>query len=122
NLGAPGGERMTRKCTVIMPYYQRTPGILCRALKSVFAQSHPDYDVIVVDDASPLPVGAEIEAFSLEERARITVIKQPNAGPGGARNMGLDHVSADTAYVAFLDSDDEWMPDHLKNATAGMAL
>ena len=110
------------KCTVIIPYYQREPGILRRALKSVFAQSHADFDIIVVDDASPLPVEGEIEAFPLEERARIIVIKQPNSGPGGARNMGLDHVPADTSHVAFLDSDDEWMPDHLKNATAAMSL
>ena len=44
------------KCSVIIPYYQREPGVLQRALKSVFAQSHADFDVIVVDDSSPLPV------------------------------------------------------------------
>lgn len=110
------------KCTIIIPYYQREPGILARALRSVFAQTHPDFEVIVVDDASPLPAENDVHDFSLEERARITVIKQPNAGPGGARNMGLDHVSDDSAYVAFLDSDDEWLPDHLKNAVAGMSL
>jgi succinoglycan biosynthesis protein ExoW len=110
------------KCTAIIPYYQRQPGILHRALKSVFAQTHPDFDVIVVDDASPSPVELDLEGFSLEERARITVIKQPNAGPGGARNMGLEHIPADSTYAAFLDSDDEWTPDHLKNAVAGLSL
>jgi succinoglycan biosynthesis protein ExoW len=110
------------KCTAIIPYYQREPGILRRALKSVFAQSHADYDVIVVDDASPLPVEADLDGLSLEERARITVIKQENAGPGGARNTGLDHVPANSAYAAFLDSDDEWTPDHLKNAVGGLSL
>ncbi|MEP9399393.1 glycosyltransferase family 2 protein [Mesorhizobium sp. KR2-14] len=110
------------KCTAIIPYYQRQPGILRRALDSVFAQSHSDYDVIVVDDASPLPVEAELHGLSLEERARIAVIKQENAGPGGARNTGLDHVPADSSYAAFLDSDDEWTPDHLKNAVGGLSL
>lgn len=110
------------KCTIIIPYYQREPGILARALRSVFAQTHPDFEVIVVDDASPLPAENDLHDFPLEERARITVIKQPNAGPGGARNMGLDHVPADSAYAAFLDSDDEWLPDHLKNAVAGLSL
>src|SRR5262249_35341512 len=103
------------KCTVIIPYYQREPGILRRALKSVFAQTHTDFDVVVVDDSSPSPVELELEAFPLDERARIIVIKQPNAGPGGARNMGLDHVPADSSYVALLDSDDEWTNDHLKH-------
>jgi len=110
------------KCTVIIPYYQREPGILARALRSVLAQTHPDFDVIVVDDASPLPAEADLQEFPLEDRARIAVIKQPNAGPGGARNMGLDHVPADTAYVAFLDSDDEWMPGHLGDAVAALSL
>jgi succinoglycan biosynthesis protein ExoW len=110
------------KCSIIIPYYQREPGILARALRSVFAQTHADFEVIVVDDASPLPAENDIRDFSLEERARITVIKQPNAGPGGARNMGLDHVPDDSAYVAFLDSDDEWTQDHLKNAVAGLSL
>ncbi len=108
------------KCSVIIPYYQREPGVLRRALKSVFAQSHADFDVIVVDDSSPLPIEAEVGTLPLDERARITVIKQTNAGPGGARNTGLDHVPADSACVAFLDSDDEWVPDHLKTATEAL--
>jgi succinoglycan biosynthesis protein ExoW len=109
------------KCTVIIPYYQRQPGILARALRSVFAQSYADFDVIVVDDASPLPVERDLQGFPLEQRSRIAVIKQSNAGPGGARNTGLDHVPVDSAYVAFLDSDDEWAPDHLNNAVAGLS-
>ena len=50
----------------------------------------------------------------------MTVIAQPNAGPGGARNTGLDHVPKATRYVAFLDSDDVWTPDHLENAAKAM--
>ena len=46
------------KCTVIIPYYQKQPGILRRALKSVFAQTYQDFDILVVDDASPSPVEA----------------------------------------------------------------
>jgi succinoglycan biosynthesis protein ExoW len=113
---------MTLKCTVIIPYYQRESGILARALRSVFAQTHPDFDVLIVDDASPLPAESELEEFPPEKRALISVIKQANAGPGGARNTGLDHVPTDSAYAAFLDSDDEWQPDHLASAAAAMSL
>ncbi len=109
------------KCSVIIPYYQREPGILTRALHSVFAQTHPDFEIIVVDDSSPLPPENDLQDFSAEEWSRITVIKQPNAGPGGARNTGLDHVQADSAYVAFLDSDDEWTTGHLKTATEALS-
>lgn len=102
--------------TVVIPFYQREAGILRRALASVFGQSFQDFDVLVVDDDSPLPAEAELEHLDIKARSRITVIKQANAGPGGARNTGLDNVPVSTRFVAFLDSDDLWMPDHLKNA------
>ena len=104
------------KCSVVIPYYQRDAGILRRALVSVFAQSHANFDIIVVDDESPCPLGPELSGFDAEERARIKVVTQKNAGPGAARNAGLDAVPADSDYVAFLDSDDEWTRDHLKIA------
>lgn len=104
------------KCSVVIPYYQREAGILRRALASVFAQTHANFDVIVVDDESPCPLDPEFSGLSAENRARIRVVTQKNAGPGAARNAGLDAVPADSAFVAFLDSDDEWTPDHLKIA------
>jgi succinoglycan biosynthesis protein ExoW len=103
-------------CSVVIPFYQKKSGILVRALKSVFAQSFSDFDVIIVDDESPLRIEQEIELLSPTERERVTVVKQPNKGPGGARNTGLDAVPEGVRFVAFLDSDDEWAPDHLKNA------
>jgi len=102
--------------TVVIPFYQREAGILRRALTSVFEQSFQDFDVLVVDDASPLEAERELEPLDAKARSRITVIRQANAGPGGARNTGLDNVPAATRFVAFLDSDDLWLPDHLKNA------
>ena len=108
------------KLTVIIPFYQKEPGILRRALTSVFAQSFKDFDVIVVDDESPYPADGDLIAFCEAEQARVRVVRQENAGPGGARNAGLDHVSAQTELVAFLDSDDTWTPDHLAAAEAAM--
>jgi succinoglycan biosynthesis protein ExoW len=106
--------------TIIIPFYQRNDGILRRALASAFSQSFQDFDVIVVDDQSPHAPASELAPLSAEERARITVVSQANAGPGGARNTGLDHVPAETRFVAFLDSDDFWTVDHLKNAFTAM--
>ena len=108
------------KLTVIIPFYQKEPGILRRALTSVFAQRFRDFDVIVVDDESPYPPDGDLIAFSEEDQARVRVVRQENAGPGGARNTGLDHVSPGTEFVAFLDSDDTWTPDHLAIAHAAM--
>ncbi|WP_432349662.1 glycosyltransferase family 2 protein (plasmid) [Shinella yambaruensis] len=108
------------KLTVIIPFYQKEPGILGRALRSVFAQNFNDFDVIVVDDESPYPADGDIIALSPEDQARVRILRQENAGPGGARNTGLDHVARETELVAFLDSDDTFAPGHLSRAHAAM--
>jgi succinoglycan biosynthesis protein ExoW len=111
---------MMARCSVVIPYYQREAGVLSRALRSVFAQTFSDFDVILVDDASPLPVEGELAFLTDDERARVVVIHQENGGPGAARNTGLDNVPADTEFVALLDSDDEWTPDHLQCAVEAL--
>jgi succinoglycan biosynthesis protein ExoW len=107
--------------TVIIPFYQKEDGILRRALQSIFNQTFQDFDIIVVDDESPH--AAEIELNDIDDawRSRIRVITQPNGGPGGARNTGLDNVASSTLYAALLDSDDVWLPDHLQNAYNSMS-
>ncbi|MDL2401894.1 glycosyltransferase family 2 protein [Rhizobium mayense] len=102
--------------TIVIPFYQKQSGILQRALRSISRQVFQDFDILVVDDESPLPAESELQSLGEEERARIRVIRQANAGPGGARNTGLDNVPASSRFVAFLDSDDEWAPEHLSNA------
>ena len=106
--------------TVVIPFYQRQTGILSRALDSVFGQSGVLPSVIVVDDASPVPAEPEIVSRVPSEQARVTLVRQANAGPGGARNTGLDRVPDDTTHVAFLDSDDVWHSGHLAAALEAM--
>lgn len=106
--------------TIVIPFYQKEPGILRRALQSVFDQTYQDFDIVIVDDESPLPAEEELRLLEDDRTSRITVVKQANAGPGGARNTGLDHVPASTKFVAFLDSDDLWTPGHLMNAHESM--
>ena len=108
---------------VIIPYYQKREGILRRALASVLEQKLPPgvlVNVIVADDGSPIPTQREIEGLTFVTPFSLTVIEQPNAGVSVARNICLDNMSPETDYVAFLDSDDIWHPDHL--ATAVQAL
>jgi succinoglycan biosynthesis protein ExoW len=107
---------MSKSVHVIIPYFQRQAGILRRALASVRAQQGvDDVHVIIIDDQSPVPPGEEIAASGLPADA-VRVVQQANTGPGPARSNGLDHVPEDAGFVAFLDSDDQWLPGHLRNA------
>lgn len=105
---------------VVIPYYQKSAGVLTRSLKSVFAQTLANdvrLDVIIADDASPLdPAGDIAEAGTPPAGVSIRVVKRANGGPGAARNTALDAVAKDCDLIAFIDSDDEWTPDHLSRA------
>lgn len=105
---------------VVIPFFQRTEGLLTRALTSINAQRDVDgVQIVVVDDASPVPATAEIAALG-HSRFPVTVIPQINGGPAAARNRGLDSLDASIRRVAFLDSDDAWTEGHLKNAVTAL--
>ncbi len=107
--------------SIIIPYFQREPGLLRRALDSIFAQSLADnvaVEIIIADDESPSPPEIEISNLA-RANFSITTLKQRNGGPARARNNGLDHA-AEADYVAFLDSDDYWLPNHLSTALAAL--
>ncbi|WP_347258572.1 glycosyltransferase family 2 protein [Methylocaldum sp.] len=107
---------------VVIPYFQREPGILQRALRSVFAQEGiANVEVVVVDDASPIPAGGELKAMGQPLTFPVTIIERINGGPAAARNTALDNLPVATRYVAFLDSDDQWSPDHLANAVSALS-
>lgn len=94
--------------TVVIPYFQRKPGLLGACVRSVLAQQDvPPCRVVVVDDGSPLPAHQELAPF-LAEHPNLTIVRQQNAGPGAARNRGIESVDPATELVAFLDSDDCW--------------
>lgn len=101
---------------VIIPYFQRQPGVLADTLASIAAQEIGErVNVYVIDDASPHPPEGEVAAVAWPGNFRWRILRQANAGPGAARNRGLDALE-DEEYVAFLDSDDAWNPYHLASA------
>src|SRR5499426_2978620 len=93
--------------SVIMPTFNRADTIR-RAIRSVQAQTFTEWELIVVDDGSTDDTVALIEGCD----PRLKLIRQKNQGTAGARNTGL-RASAGS-YIAFLDSDDEWLPHHLE--------
>src|ERR1039458_7894475 len=94
------------KVSVVIPVYNGTATI-SRALASVFAQSYSDYEVVVLADGCAEDAAAVVAGCG----DRVRIISQPNRGLPGARNAGV-RVSGGE-YVAFLDDDDEWMPQKL---------
>ncbi len=101
--------------SVVMPAYNRADTVR-RAAESVLAQSFGDLELIVVDDGSTDGTGDAVRAID----PRVVVVTHArNQGMTPARNTGLARARGD--YVAFLDSDDEWLPHHLELCLAFLA-
>lgn len=97
--------------SVVIPLYNKGPYI-ARALNSVLAQTFQDFEVIVVDDGSTDNGAVVVERF---DDPRIWLIQQENQGVSAARNRGTEAARAE--LIAFLDADDEWLPEHLETIT-----
>jgi len=92
--------------SVVIPTYNRG-WILKEAVESVLAQNFEDFELIVVDDGSTDHTPDILSAY----QDNITVVRQENRGVSAARNRGIAVASG--ALIAFLDSDDLWMPEKL---------
>ena len=101
---------------VVIPYYQKEKGLLASALSSVFNQTVSGRLVVVlVDDGSPYPARKELDGIRNLPLEQVVLIEQANGGAGSARNKALDNLPEGIQYVAFLDSDDEWLEKHIEN-------
>jgi hypothetical protein len=100
--------------SVVIPTYQRRD-LVAGAVRSVLAQTYNDLEVIVVDDGSVDGTCESLATLDCELRYH----RQPNRGVAAARNAGV--ALARGSIVAFLDSDDRWLPDHLAVLTETFA-
>lgn len=96
------------RVSVIIPAFNAAE-FIAETLESVFGQTFPEYEVIVVNDGSPDT--AEFEKSFAPYIKRLVYLKQENLGPSAARNAGV--LKAQGEFVAFLDSDDVWDPNYL---------
>lgn len=93
--------------SVVIPAYN-IGKLVARAIDSVLAQTHQPDEIIVVDDGSTDDTASVIKSYS----SKVHCIYQDNLGLAGARNTGIKAATCD--WVAFLDGDDEWLPDKLQ--------
>lgn len=102
------GREMSRPFfSVIIPAYNVAP-FLADTLESVYGQTWTDYEIIVVNDGS---TDATKEVLAARADSRVRVVDQGNQGVSCARNRGIQEARGE--YVAFLDGDDVWFPEHL---------
>ncbi len=96
--------------SVVIPCYG-AERFIKTTLESIYAQTEQDFEIVVVHDESPDGTLALLRA---ETDPRLRIIDQRNEGECGARNRGIREARG--RYVAFLDSDDAWYPQHLELA------
>jgi glycosyltransferase involved in cell wall biosynthesis len=93
--------------SVVIPTYNRWP-MLGEAIESVLTQSYRSFELIVVDDGSTDRTRDELSRWGAE----LQVVSQPRKGVATARNLGVSIAAG--RYIAFLDSDDIWLPRKLE--------
>jgi glycosyltransferase involved in cell wall biosynthesis len=99
---------MNEKISVIIPLYNKEHEIK-RTLDSILSQTYQNFEIIVVDDLSTDRGPAIVRSYN---DPRISFIPQEHHGVSYTRNHGIDLATGN--FVAFLDADDEWMPNHLE--------
>lgn len=102
--------------SVILPCYNRVES-LGRAARTVLDQGHRNLELLIVDDGSHEDVGGAVAALD-DERVRL-IRHDTNRGAAAARNTGV--AAARGRFIAFQDSDDEWLPGKLERQLAALA-
>lgn len=98
----------TPAVSVVIPLFNKGPHI-ARAIQSVLNQTEQNFEIIIVDGHSTDEGPIIVKSF---QDMRILFFEQMGAGVSSARNEGIEYSQSD--FIAFLDADDEWMPDHLE--------
>ncbi|WP_149548532.1 bifunctional glycosyltransferase/CDP-glycerol:glycerophosphate glycerophosphotransferase [Streptomyces marokkonensis] len=109
---------MAPRLSVIVPIYN-VERYLPACLDSLAAQTFRDIEVLMVDDGSPDGSAAIAEAYASRDE-RFKLIRKENAGLGAARNTGIQHLSDESEYLTFVDSDDLIPPDAYRQMLASL--
>ncbi|NNM84028.1 glycosyltransferase family 2 protein [Candidatus Parcubacteria bacterium] len=103
--------------SVVIPTHNR-PELLRRAILSVLTQTFQDFEVVVVDDGDRNTGVEEVVRSSIDQRIRYITQTKSHSGAPTARNRGAHEARAE--IIAFLDDDDEWLPEKLASQFAAL--
>ena len=116
---------MNPRLSVVIPVF-KVENYLERCVRSVLDQDYRDLEVILVDDGSPDRCPQICDDLALQD-TRVIVVHKKNGGLSSARNAGIERATGD--YIAFLDSDDQWVQgllsplmDHLAESEVNMLM
>jgi len=104
---------------IVMPTHGANP-YLDEAARSVIAQTHEAWRLVIVCDGSAPETARLADAFAARD-SRIRVVHQKWAGVGRARNRGLDHLPPEVSFISLLDHDDRWLPTTLATLLGALA-
>jgi glycosyltransferase involved in cell wall biosynthesis len=104
-------EKNKPKVSVIIPTYNRAY-LINRAIQSVLNQTYQDFEIIIVDDGSTDNTKEVIREFQKKDKKIKYIRHEKNKGGNAARNTGIKAAKGE--YIAFQDSDDEWLPEKIE--------
>ncbi len=110
-------KRQDNLISIIVPVY-KAESFIDQTVKNVQAQTYADFELILVDDASPDNSHKIIDELAKSDQRIRLIRKEKNEGAAAARNTGID--AAKGRYIAFLDADDVWKPEKLEKELSFM--
>ncbi|MAN27950.1 MULTISPECIES: glycosyltransferase family 2 protein [Mesonia] len=96
--------------SVVIPLYNKE-NYISKTIESVLAQNFNEFEIIIVDDGSTDNSYNRIKKYKKNEK--LTIIQKENGGVSSARNLGINQAKG--KYIALIDADDYWYPNHLNN-------
>ena len=107
---------MSELVSIIMPSYN-TASFIAKSIQSILAQSYKDWELIIVDDCSTDNTDEVVKPYLSDERIKY-FMNEKNSGAAVSRNRALREAKG--KWIAFLDSDDLWMPEKLEKQVSFM--
>jgi glycosyltransferase involved in cell wall biosynthesis len=116
--GSSSAATRSPRVSIVIPFFNDAETV-GEAVDSAVQQEHPNLEILIVNDGSPLPDAEAILQRQAAKDDRVRLLQKRNGGLGSARNFGIDHATGE--YVAFLDADNLLRPAYASTAVVALA-